>query len=207
MSSQSEPADAHDHDKRRQIIGGAREVFRAKGYEGAAMDAIAKAAGVSKGTLYVYFANKDELFETLITEERRALADALERLKPQGETFRENLRQFAIDFCGLLTAEGHMSAIRMVIGAVEKFPQVGAMFFSYGAEHGVTRLSEVFGRAVEQKLIKPCDPTKAAQHFIALCTSEAIKKALFGVRVQLSSDEAEAVIDSGLDVFWTYYTP
>ena len=54
--------EGQDSEKRRQILDGAREVFRAKGYEGASMDAIAKAAGVSKGTLYVYFTNKDELF-------------------------------------------------------------------------------------------------------------------------------------------------
>ena len=53
MSAQPEKGDAPDKDKRRQILNGAREVFLAKGYEGASMDAIAKASGVSKGTLYV----------------------------------------------------------------------------------------------------------------------------------------------------------
>jgi AcrR family transcriptional regulator len=52
--------------KRAQILDGARAVFLAEGFDGASMEAIAHAAGVSKGTLYSYFKGKDELFTSLI---------------------------------------------------------------------------------------------------------------------------------------------
>jgi len=197
--------DGHDSEKRRQILEGAREVFRAKGYEGAAMDAIAKAAGVSKGTLYVYFTNKDELFEELITDEKRELAAALDAFQPTEGSFRENLRSFAISFNELLTGENHMSSIRMVVGAVDRFPAVGAMFFRAGAERGTTRLTEAFGKAIEDGRLKPCDPAVAAQHFIALCTSEVMKKSLFGCELRPTREAAEKMVDDGLDVFMAYY--
>ena len=57
--------------KVRQILGGAREVFLRLGFDGASMGDIARAAGVSKGTLYVYFENKAELFSALIADERK----------------------------------------------------------------------------------------------------------------------------------------
>ena len=61
------PAEAtEDSAKRRQIIEGARQVFLARGFDAASMSDIAKAAGVSKGTLYVYFKNKDELFKAIV---------------------------------------------------------------------------------------------------------------------------------------------
>src|SRR5919205_254659 len=66
--------------KRRQILEGARQVFLASGFDGASMGEIAKAAGVSKGTLYVYFDSKEKLFEALTTEEKKCLAEALFRL-------------------------------------------------------------------------------------------------------------------------------
>src|ERR687886_631072 len=66
---------AADGSKRRQILDGARRVFLAHGFDGASMGEIAKAAGVSKGTLYVYFDSKEALFEALIVEERRSLAE------------------------------------------------------------------------------------------------------------------------------------
>src|SRR5260370_38125984 len=63
------PDEAADSAQRRQIIEGARAVFLAQGFDAASMSDIARKAGVSKGTLYVYFKSKDELFEA-ITEEQ-----------------------------------------------------------------------------------------------------------------------------------------
>ena len=56
-----------DSDKRRQILDGALEGFLAKGYDAASMSEIARASGVSKGTLYVYFKNKEELFDDIVS--------------------------------------------------------------------------------------------------------------------------------------------
>ena len=58
-----------DSSKRRQILDGARKVFMDLGFDGASMGEIARAAGVSKGTLYVYFADKNRLFEAIVEEE------------------------------------------------------------------------------------------------------------------------------------------
>jgi AcrR family transcriptional regulator len=48
--------------RRAEITLAAAEVFARKGFQGASMDDIAAAAGVSKGTVYGYFENKEELF-------------------------------------------------------------------------------------------------------------------------------------------------
>ncbi len=58
-----------DSAKRRQILDGARKVFMDLGFDGASMGEIARAAGVSKGTLYVYFADKNRLFEAIVEQE------------------------------------------------------------------------------------------------------------------------------------------
>src|SRR5882672_3719822 len=55
-----------DAGKRRQIIDGACRMFLAQGFDAASMGAIAREAGVSKGTLYVYFKSKEELFEAVV---------------------------------------------------------------------------------------------------------------------------------------------
>src|SRR2546428_3918601 len=55
--------------KRRQILDGARKVFMDLGFDGASMGEIARSAGVSKGTLYVYFADKNRLFEAIVEQE------------------------------------------------------------------------------------------------------------------------------------------
>ena len=58
-----------ENSKRRQILDGARNVFLNLGFDGASMGEIARAAGVSKGTLYVYFADKNRLFEAIVEQE------------------------------------------------------------------------------------------------------------------------------------------
>src|SRR5580692_1825404 len=58
-----------DSSKRRQILDGASKVFMDLGFDGASMGEIARAAGVSKGTLYVYFADKNRLFEAIVERE------------------------------------------------------------------------------------------------------------------------------------------
>ncbi len=78
----------HEGDKRQQILEGARIVFLSAGFDGASMGEIARAAGVSKGTLYVYFESKEALFEALTTQEKASLAEALFTLDADDPTCR-----------------------------------------------------------------------------------------------------------------------
>src|SRR6202171_6668331 len=64
-----------ENGKRRQIIEGARSLFLAQGFDAASMGEIARKAGVSKGTLYVYFESKEQLFEAIVEDERAAQAE------------------------------------------------------------------------------------------------------------------------------------
>src|SRR3974390_2210414 len=66
-----------DSAKRRQILEGARAVFLAQGFDAASMGEIARAAGVSKGTLYVYFENKEQLFEAIVHQQCQSQAEGL----------------------------------------------------------------------------------------------------------------------------------
>src|SRR6202035_4012110 len=76
------PQMAEDSAKRRQIVQGARSIFLAQGFDAASMNDIAKAAGVSKGTLYVYFDNKEQLFEAIVHEECLAHAETTFNFDP-----------------------------------------------------------------------------------------------------------------------------
>src|SRR3954469_3881039 len=58
-----------DSSKRRQILDGARKLFLDLGFDAASKGEIARASGVSKGTLYVYFADKNHLFEAIVEQE------------------------------------------------------------------------------------------------------------------------------------------
>ncbi len=65
--------------KRERILRAAIDVFAAHGYFNAKVSAIAKAAGVADGTIYLYFDNKEDLLVTIFQEHTRAFLDSLKR--------------------------------------------------------------------------------------------------------------------------------
>ncbi len=54
--------------RREEILAAARDLFYEKGYQNTTVEEIAEAAEISKGTVYLYFASKDELYVSVILE-------------------------------------------------------------------------------------------------------------------------------------------
>src|SRR5512133_3754403 len=90
-----------DSSKRRQILDGARKVFMDLGFDGASMGEIARSAGVSKGTLYVYFADKSRLFESIVEEESLEQGKAAFNFDP-GRDVETTLSEFGRAYIQLL---------------------------------------------------------------------------------------------------------
>lgn len=171
------PAEA----KRDQILSGAREVFFARGFAGASMGEIARVAGVSKGTLYVYFDNKEALFHALISEQERNTAERLTTLDTVDCDIEAALTGFAIRFIEELTAPDHVSLARVVIGAVESFPEVGRAFFENGAAYGARRLGTWLQAQVDAGVLKLDDPEDAAWRFFGMCNTPALSAVFMGM--------------------------
>jgi AcrR family transcriptional regulator len=190
--------------KLRQIMDGARSVFLSAGFDGASMNDVARAAGVSKGTLYAYFTSKDELFKAIIRGEYAQAAERLCVFKREGDV-REMLTDFAVRLLLRMTEPGHLALARVVIAAAGKFPKVGRAFYEAGPLYGATRLADEL-RALERAgALKVPDPERAAWQFINLCLSFDYKRLLFGVVDSVSREDIEAGVKAGVDVFLKAY--
>src|SRR4030088_2980136 len=125
----ADPATLHlvgdeDSSKRRQILAGASRVFMDLGFDGASMGEIARAAGVSKGTLYVYFADKSRLFEAILEQE--ALGQGNEAFNFDSERdAATTLGEFGRAYIELLCRPGRGSAVRTGVGIAERAPEGG----------------------------------------------------------------------------------
>src|SRR5271167_4219108 len=93
---------ADDNAKRRQIVEGARSIFLANGFDAASMNDIARTAGVSKGTLYVYFTNKEQLFEAIVHEECLVHAEGVFDLDPADHDVAGILTRLGTAYIGFL---------------------------------------------------------------------------------------------------------
>ena len=88
--------------KRAQIIAGARRAFLATGYEATSMSLVAREAGVSKGTLYVYFTNKEALFAAVVGAVCRQPGDSVFDMLAGPGTAAELLPAFGRRFVPLV---------------------------------------------------------------------------------------------------------
>ncbi len=200
------PAAGQDPAKRKQIIDGARQVFIEMGFDAASMNDITRAAGVSKGTIYVYFANKEELFEALIEEERRTMFQDLYSALEQGGDLRDSLIRYGCALAAKITSDKVIMAQRTVIGICERIPELGARFYERGPKIGHERVAAFLKSAMAKGLLDIPDLELAAYQLTDLCLSGYYRQKLFGYRTEgPARDEILATVTAGVDVFLKAY--
>jgi AcrR family transcriptional regulator len=79
--------------KKDQIIEAARKLFHQYGFKKVSMDEIAKEAGVTKKTIYLYFYSKEELLKYFILEEIEKMKEILEEVENKNSDFFETVNQ------------------------------------------------------------------------------------------------------------------
>jgi AcrR family transcriptional regulator len=204
--AQAGSADALDGSaKRRQIMEGARKVFLAEGFDGASMNDIARVAGVSKGTLYVYFVSKEQLFEALIREERRQQAERLTDFSLESSDVGASLFEFGCKLIEIMSRPDTLAHVRTVIAASHKFPQLGRAFYEAGPCFGANRLSGYMRRMTDEGRLKIADIDRAAWQFLELCQAGTFKPLLFRMVDELTTAEIEAGVSAAVDVFLAAY--
>jgi AcrR family transcriptional regulator len=166
-----------DSSKRRQILAGARKVFMDLGFDGASMGEIARAAGVSKGTLYVYFADKSALFEAILEEEALEYGQVVFNFDPARDA-ETTLRDFGLAYNRLLCRPGGGSA---------------------------NRLSDYLKAHVASGDLRIEDCDLAASQFMELCKASLFLPFVFQAAPAPSEERMANVIESATRMFMAAY--
>ena len=202
----SPPVDpAQDTAKRRQIVDGARQVFLAQGFEGASMNDIARAAGVSKGTLYVYFENKERLFAAIVEEERYAHVGTIFDFDHDDEDIEAVLTHVGTQLAAFLTQPRVVSAMRVVMGISERMPELGRRFYETGPCFARGRLAGYLDRRVEAGQLTIPDTLLAAAQFLEVSHSPLVKPMFFGAADQPTPKRIAEVVTSAVRMFMAAY--
>ncbi|WP_040952230.1 TetR/AcrR family transcriptional regulator [Gorillibacterium massiliense] len=147
-------------DRKQQVLEAAERSFRIFGYKATTMEKVAKDANVGKGTIYTFFADKEELFhaimEQFVLEMKKAADNAIDHDRP----FFENLHRVLLAM--LEFRQSHELTIQLhyevkVLGtpmAMEALDRVEKAICSYAARQ--------LEAALEKGQIRPCDPAAAA---------------------------------------------
>ena len=193
-----------DSSKRRQIVTGARKVFMDLGFDGASMGEIARAAGVSKGTLYVYFADKNRLFEAIVEEEARERSGLVFNLDPERE-ITITLREFGETWLSYVCRPGGGSSIRTVMAIAERMPEVGRRYYEQMLESLINRLAAYLEARVKAGDLAIDDCKLAASQFQLMCQASLFLPFIFQASPPPSAERIREVVESAIRVFQAAY--
>jgi AcrR family transcriptional regulator len=193
-----------DSSKRRQILDGASKVFMDLGFDGASMGEIARAAGVSKGTLYVYFADKNRLFEAIVEREMLDQQKIAFNFDP-GRDVPTTLREFGRAYLEVLCRPGGGSAIRTVMAIAERMPEVGRRYYENGLEQTNNRLASYLGAHVAAGDLAIPDCDLAASQFMQMCQASLFLRFIFQAAPPPSAERIAEVVDSATRMFLAAY--
>jgi AcrR family transcriptional regulator len=110
----------------KEIIAAAFEEFSRRGYAAATLDQIAERAGVTKGTIYVYFASKERLFISMVQEITKATLDTVHRMfeRHEGSTADLLRAQFSFIYQHIVEDRRRREVVRMLIAEASRFPEL-----------------------------------------------------------------------------------
>ena len=193
-----------DSSKRRQILDGARRMFMDLGFDGASMGEIARAAGVSKGTLYVYFADKSRLFEAIVEEEALEKGQVAFNFDLERDV-ATTLREFGQAYIQMICRPGGGSAIRTVMAIAERMPDVGRRYYENVLERTIGRLAFYLEAHVKAEELAIDDCQLAASQFMMMCQASLFLPWIFQAAPAPSAERITEVVESATRMFLAGY--
>lgn len=196
--------------KRRVVVDAATTLFLRHGYLGTSMDQIAAFAGVSKPTVYRFFADKEQLFTAIVMETLdRAGGPFLAGLSRLAETrsgqLADDLRDLARRYLATVTQPAVLQMRRLVIGASHQLPALASAYYERAPERTLRMLADCFRRLADRGLLRAPDPGQAAAHFAFLVLGRALDKSLFCGDQPFTTEELAAQADAGASAFLAAY--
>jgi AcrR family transcriptional regulator len=161
--SESSPRKAATEQRRCAILQAARAVFARQGYADTVVEDIATQAGIAKGTLYLYFPSKEQIYLAALYEEARKLDADSRAAMSAAATWRDKLHAYME--VRLHYFEAHQDFLRIYMTEFRSMCMQGKPFaaeFIHLAQEGEAQLAQMFAAAAARGEIRPVDPELAA---------------------------------------------
>ncbi|MEO8946617.1 MAG: TetR/AcrR family transcriptional regulator [Gemmatimonadaceae bacterium] len=156
-----------------QILHAALDVFGEHGLAGARLEDIAKRAGVSKGTIYLYFPNKEALFREMV---RSTIVEAIVTGEsiPNTGSAREQLLAFMEHYWEFVRTPAFSVIYRVVVSELHHFPDLVEFYSAEVIARGQKLLSGIIARGVATGEFRAVDPTVTGRMLISLFSTSAM---------------------------------
>jgi len=204
MNSRSQPRwQRRSEDRPREICHAALEVFAEKGFAAAKLDEIARRAGVSKGTLYLYFEDKQELFRAVV---RNAIAPNIEAvagaLLASNISLRDAVRGLLARFAETAQRQPIGAVAKMVVGESRNFPELARVWHDEVASKALSAIAALIEKGQERGEVRSGDPRLYAFSLVGPMIMGALWQATLAPAggkpldlAQLARQHAETALD------------
>ncbi|GAA0543758.1 AcrR family transcriptional regulator [Rhizomicrobium palustre] len=164
------------HARPEEISKAALTIFAQKGYAAATMADIAALAGITKGTIYLYFRNKEDLFNALVREHiADKLAEKFNSLEDDGDdVVRAITHCFDVVTEMVLTDEA-LALGRIITAEARNFPELAQFWRTEVIDRLLSRITTLMQRGAEAGVITAVQPEAAA----LLCLAPALQSLIW----------------------------
>ena len=141
-------------ERRSAILAAALEEFSGHGFEAARLEDVARRAGVAKGTIYLYFADKETLFQELIRWQLTPVVGALEHVAHADIPLRVVADQMIEMFVREIHGTRRKDVIRLIISEGPRFPKLAEFYYREVLSRVIEAFRGMLRRAVERGELK-----------------------------------------------------
>lgn len=147
-----------------EILSAALEVFTDRGFAATKLEDVAKRAGVTKGTIYLYFDSKEALFKALI---RETIVPVIAQGEALAQSFtgsaRELLEQLVREYWRLVGETSLVGIPKLMIAEAGNFPQLARFYYEEVVTRGHRLMAGVIQRGIKAGEFRPVNVMLAAK--------------------------------------------
>jgi len=190
-----------------ELIAAALELFIEKGYAGTRLEDVAAHAGVSKGTLYLYFENKEDLFKAVVRDNvvARISESADEVFRFEGTS--AELMAYLIASWWREYGDSNAGGLgKLVMAESGNFPEIARFFLEEVIEPWHELLATAIRRGIERREFRGVDPAMFVRVITAPLVMLSLWKRSFGPCSQQPVD-ADAYIETHIDMVLSSLRP
>ena len=166
-----------------EILEAALTVFAERGYRPATMEAIAREAGITKGTIYLYFENKEELFVSMVREKLRELAALLPPVAYEpGMDFAKILKEAGQKYLEVMMTPRAAQLMSLMIGQYNQVPGLRSLYLEEVIPRGNMELARLLELGQQVGLVRPLDTVIAARSLFGMFFIFVLTQEVFGAK-------------------------
>jgi AcrR family transcriptional regulator len=145
---------ARQAERREAILAAALEEFSARGFAATRLDDVASRAGVAKGTIYLYFRDKESLFQELVRTMLSPIVGTIEAAPMADVPARAIAEKIADVFVQEIFGTRRKDIIRLIITEGARFPKLAEFYYHEVIERVVAAMRTMLTRAVKRGELK-----------------------------------------------------